>query len=111
MNIIERDEGPVAVITLQGRIMSDTDVTEILDTIKSSIYNNRQKIVLDLSGVDWINSSGLGMFIAAQDLLREINGKLRLAGPADSVLKLININRLHTILDIHPSVDTAIDGM
>jgi anti-sigma B factor antagonist len=108
MNITTRDEGPVGIISLQGKIMSDADVTEFMETVKACMYNNRSNLVVDFGEVDWINSSGLGMLIAAQNLLLEMNGGMRLARLNETVNKVIQMNKLNRIFEIHPTVDEAV---
>jgi anti-sigma B factor antagonist len=111
MKITTKDEGSVAVISLHGRIMSDEDVREFMDTVKQCMFDNIQEIVVDFADVDWINSSGLGMLIAAQGLLTEIGGHLRIAALNESVSKVIQINKLHLALQIHPTVATAVESL
>jgi anti-sigma B factor antagonist len=111
MNITTRDEGRVAVISLHGKIMSEQDIGEFMNTVKQSMYESKQKIVVDLAGVDWINSSGLGMLVAAQGLLVEIGGHLRLAAVNDTVNKVITTNKLHLVLQIDPSVKIAVETL
>ena len=107
MRITTRSEGSVLVIGLQGKIMGDPEITDILDTVKSALFNNQQKVVMDLGGVDWINSSGLGSLIAAQGLMREVEGELRLAALSDSVRSAMTINKLNLVFDFHPTVEAA----
>jgi anti-sigma B factor antagonist len=73
--------------------------------------DNRNKVVLDFAGVDWINSTGLGMLIAANGLLRDIDGEMKLAAVNDSVSGLLKMNKLHLVFDIYPTVENAVASM
>jgi anti-anti-sigma factor len=113
MRIETEDFGEVRVISLNGRLMGDqADLAEFLDTVKAALYNNRKKLVFDFEGVEWMNSSGLGMIIAGNGLVREVEGGLvRLAKLNDSVSRLIGINRLNLVFEIHLTVDAAVKSL
>ena len=87
--------------------MGDPETAELMDTVKQALYSNHHKVILDLEGVDWMNSSGMGSLIAAQGLLREVNSELKLAGLSDSVKTVMNLNKLNLVFDIHPDVQAA----
>lgn len=107
MRITTRSEGDVFVIGLQGKIMGDPETTEIMDTVKEALFKNQRKVVLDLEGVDWMNSSGMGTLIAAQGLLREVDCQLKLAGLNDSVRNVLTLNKLNLVFDIQSDVKSA----
>ncbi len=107
MRVTTHTDGDVFVIGLHGKIMGDPETAEIMDTMKEAMYANHHKVVLDLSGVDWMNSTGLGTLIAAQGLLREVASELKLAGLNDSVKSVMTVNKLNLVFDIHPTVEAA----
>ena len=110
MNISTRHDGEVTVIELNGRLMGEPDTTELLDTVKSSLYNHRTKIVLDLGGVDWLNSTGLGSLISARGLLTEVGGDVKLAKLNDTVHNIMNVSKLNRVFDIYASVPQAVEA-
>ena len=107
MKITTHNEGDVFVIGLHGKIMGQPETDELMDTVKQAMYQNMRKVVLDLGGVDWMNSSGMGTLIAAQGLLREVDCELKLSGLNDSVRSVMAVNKLNLVFDIHPTVDAA----
>lgn len=107
MRVTTHTDGDVFVIGLHGKIMGDPETAEIMDTMKEAMYANHRKVVLDLSGVDWMNSTGLGTLIAAQGLLREVASELKLAGLNESVRSVMTVNKLNLVFDIHPTVEAA----
>ena len=110
MRISTRMEGDIFVIGLQGKITGDPEITDLMDAVKSALFSNHHKVVMDFGGVDWINSTGLGTLIAAQGLLREAEGQLRLAAMNDSVKSVLSINKLNLVFDLHPSVQSAAES-
>jgi anti-sigma B factor antagonist len=111
MRVTTQDEDNITIVNLQGKIISEEDTREFMDTVKTALLNNRHKLVLDFSGVDWINSSGLGMLIAANGLMKEVNGQMKVAAVNDSVNKLLTMNKLHLVLDMQPTVARAIESL
>jgi len=110
MRISTRSEGDIYVIGLQGKIMGDPETSEIMDAVKEALFNNRRKVILDLEGLDWMNSSGMGTLIAAQALLREVDCQMKLAGLNDTVRSVLTLNKLNLVFDIHPDVKSAAES-
>ena len=69
--------------------------------------NEAVDVVADLSGVQWMNSSGLGMLMAGMTTLRSSGGDLRLANVSDRVRRPIEVTKLDSVLKIFDSVDEA----
>lgn len=67
-------------------------------------------IVLDLSGVDFLDSTGLGVIVGALKRVRTQGGDLRLAGAPHRVVRVFEITRLDEVLPMHDDVAAAIAG-
>lgn len=111
MTVTTHDDGPVTIFRLQGKMMSENDTTEFLTALKEALLEGRRHFVLDFSGVDWINSSGLGALIAGNGLVREIQGQYHLAALNDSVQQVLTTNKLHLIFDIHLTAAAAAERL
>ncbi|MCK6557457.1 STAS domain-containing protein, partial [Candidatus Binatia bacterium] len=74
------------------------------------VRNGQVKVVLDLSGVNFMNSSGLGMLIGGLTTVRNAGGQLKLANPAERIQSLLVITKLSTVFTTHKSVEEAIDS-
>ena len=98
----------VEVIEIKGKIMGGDDFIELDDKLYSMIGRGRKKVVIDLSGCDWINSTGLGRLIHHSTSFRNINGELKLANLTDKIDKIITITRLSEVFDVTDSVEEAI---
>jgi anti-sigma B factor antagonist len=66
-----------------------------------------QVVVVDLSAVEFLDSSGLGAFVGAANALRAAGGSLRLACPRPHVQKIFRISRLAEVIPIHEDVASA----
>lgn len=66
-------------------------------------------IILDLSDVSFVDSSGLSAILIGNRLCKNINGTFAVANLNDYVLKLVKISQLDSILNIFPTTQEAID--
>ena len=76
------------------------------DKFREVAQDRRGTIVLDLSEVDFLDSSGLGAVVAAMKLLNK-DAKLELAGLTPTVEKVFRLTRMDSVFVIHPNVSAA----
>jgi anti-sigma B factor antagonist len=107
MKVSTGHHNDVFVIALSGKIMGGEDTTPFYEAVNSAVADNKKKVVLDLAGVDWMNSSGLGMLIAGSARLKNVAGQMKLARPNEIVSKLLALNKLDLIIEVHPSITAA----
>jgi len=90
---------------------------EKLDTLKapqlkSEFINQYQSdtvnLILDMSKVKYVDSSGLSSILVANRMSNEVGGKLLIVGISDHVMKLIKISRLDSIFNLHDTKEEAI---
>jgi anti-sigma B factor antagonist len=108
MKVTTHTQGDAYVISLQGRILGDTESQDFMNTVKAAIIDGKRRVVFDLTDVEWMNSSGLGMLIAGQGQFKEVEGQIKLTGLNDSVSKIMHMNKLNLVFDIHTSLESAI---
>ena len=65
---------------------------------------------IDLAGVDWMNSTGLGILISGLTTLRNNKGELKLANVTDKIQSLLAITRLITVFETHDSIAEALNS-
>jgi len=98
----------VVVLAPKGNIMGGPDATMLHDQLHDYIKQNKKKIVIDLSKVEWMNSTGLGILISGLTTLRNNGGELKLANVTDKIQSLLAITKLVTVFDSYDSVDEAV---
>jgi anti-sigma B factor antagonist len=76
---------------------------EVIDTGKPSV-------VVDLSSLQFIDSTGLGALVAALNHANAAGAKFQLVCQADRLLKVFRITGLHEVFEIHPTVEQAIEA-
>ncbi len=98
----------VDVIEVKGKIMGGDDFAPLDDKLYALIGKGRNKAVIDLSGCDWINSTGLGRLIHHSTTFKNMKGELKLANLTDKIDKIITITRLTEVFDVSDSVEDAV---
>ena len=76
--------------------------------LEEQILRGCRDLVVDLSEVTFLDSTGLGVLVGRLRQMRMKGGQLRLAGPADRVVKVLAITGLDRVFDIAPTLE-AID--
>jgi anti-sigma B factor antagonist len=108
MKIKEKIENQVAILTLSGKMMGGPETTALHDHVRGLINDGINKVVIDLSGVKWINSSGLGVLMAVMTTLKNSNGMMKLANITEKVESLLMITQLMRIFETFDSVERAV---
>lgn len=108
MKMTDREINNIVVLEPKGKIMGGPDASLLHDKLYELIESDKKRIVIDLSGVEWMNSTGLGILISSYTTLRNHNGELKLANVTDKIHSLLTITKLITVFDAHDSVDEAI---
>jgi anti-sigma B factor antagonist len=108
MELNGRVEGhDVLVIELRADNLDASNVREFRDAMQS-LMQDRTRIVLDLAGVKFVDSSGLGALISC---LRQLNGRkgdFRLCEMSRTVRALFELMRMHRVFNIHESCSDAV---
>ncbi len=110
MKLNHREENDVVVIEPKGKIMGGPESTELHDLLHDMIDRSKLKVVIDLSKVDWMNSTGLGLLISGLTTLRKAGGELRLAKVTEKIQSLLTITKLVTVFKVYDSVEEAINS-
>jgi len=108
MTIKEKMHGTVAVISLKGNLIGEPDTDNLRDKIYSLLQEDFNKVVVDMKGVRWISSSGLGTLIAALTSVRNKSGDLRLANITEKVESLFAITQLVKVFKTYETADRAV---
>lgn len=111
LQIETRQVGPdITVLTFTGKITLGRESQRIEMLVRDLLAQNQKKLVFDLSGVGYIDSTGLGILTFCSASAAEAGGALRVAGASGIADRLFKITKLDQILNFYPNVEAACES-
>lgn len=111
MTLDERAVGDVTIVTVTGDISQNAGGELLLkDKIHSLLQQERRKLVLDLSGVPYVDSAGLGRLVQLHVTAARAGGALKLVGATARLNDLLVVTRLVTVFDTHDTTSAALES-
>ena len=109
MNFEHTINDNILSIKLTGDLIGEDNGIDIIELINDHISKNIILCVVDISGLRYINSSGIGVLITILTKFRNKGGELCLLNPSESVKKLLIITKLNAIFTIEDNMNKAIE--
>ena len=109
MDIRKREEAGVVVIELSGRL-DLSNGNKLKEEIKGLLGSGKSSLHLNLTDVEFINSSGLGALVSIMKEIRLHRGRLTLSNLADYVREIFEITQLSHIFEIFPTEEEAVNS-
>jgi anti-sigma B factor antagonist len=106
MEIVQEQVNGADVLRLEGRLDASS-AKEIKDRISDLAKNKRVNLVVDMAGINFIDSSGLGSLVASLRSVNKLGGDIRIASLQDQVRAIFELTRLHRIFEIFDDSLTA----
>lgn len=107
MEIVVKDQGEgIAVLKLGGKL-NMVSSRSFRDAVTECVAANQTRLAIDLTGVDFIDSSGLGALISGLKTTRQAGGDLRIAAPNDQVRLVLQLTNMERLLTAYPDAPTA----
>jgi anti-sigma B factor antagonist len=98
----------IAVLRFTGRL-NMVAAPRLREAVGTSVAAGRTRVVVDLSGVEFIDSSGLGALVNGLKTARQAGGDLRIAAPNEQVLLVLQLTNMERVFTAYASADTAFD--
>lgn len=108
MQIEERVVGDVTILDLKGKITLGEGDEALKDKINSLTLQNRRQILLNLEGVPYIDSAGLGEVVRTYTTVSRQGGQLKLVNLTKRIEDLLSITKLLTVFETFDSEDDAL---
>ena len=109
LDIIESVREEVAILTLKGRLtLGESNL--VRERVTQLAAAGRFKIVVDLSAVDYIDSTGLGILVICFTSLKKQGGALKLVNPNKRNVELLLLTKLHTVFEVFNEVQDAVNS-
>ena len=97
----------VAVLTLSGELDQDT-APPLRTLLDRALDAGADRIVVDCAGLDFCDSTGLNVLLAARLRTESGSGAIELAGLRSAVARMFEITGASAVFTVHPSVDAAL---
>jgi anti-sigma B factor antagonist len=110
MDISEERKADAVVLALSERLDA-TSAKTFEDRILGVINSGTQRLVVDLSQLEYVSSSGLRVFLLAAKRLQTTNGKITLCGLQDQIRQVFDLAGFSSILSIYGSREEALKGL
>lgn len=107
MEIAHDKQGAAQVIRLTGRLDA-ASATQLKDQVKHLLGAGDKALVIDLSQVTFMDSSGLGSLVACLRSANQSSGDVKLAALTPEICNIVELTRLHRLFQIFDSVDEAV---
>ena len=107
MKATTRDVNGIAIIKVDGKITIGAGDQQLRDVIANA---NSQKILLDLSGVTTIDSSGIGELVGSYTTVTNKGGKLKLLHLPAKLNELLHVTQLITVFEVYENEQEALDS-
>lgn len=110
MEIAERSVNGVTVLDLKGKMTLGEGDALLRDKVNSLLANGQNRIVLNLEGVPYIDSAGLGEVVRTYTTVSRQGGSLKLVNLTKRIEDLLSITKLLTVFETYDSEAEAIES-
>jgi len=105
---VTREVGGVIVIDMEGRITLGEGSNLLRDLIAEKLDAGHKQIVMNLAGINYIDSTGLGELVSSYRHVKSQGGELKLLNLNKKVSDLLQVTKLYTVFDVHSNESQAV---
>lgn len=98
------------IIELKGKLMGGPDADTLRDELHNLIDEDKKNVIVDLSGVSFMNSSGIGILIGGLTTMRNAGGDLKICEAQENIESLLVVSKLITVFDHYETLEEAIEA-
>lgn len=96
---------------LSGKLMGGPDSSGFHDQVKEAVDKGGRNVVVDLHGVEWLNSWGVGLLVSAYTTLKSRDGQLVLVGCTPKVMAVFRMTRFDSVFTFGSDVPSVLQGL
>ncbi|HET6976620.1 MAG TPA: STAS domain-containing protein [Pyrinomonadaceae bacterium] len=108
LDLKERQAGDVTILDLSGEVRIGDSSVALRESVRNLADQGKKKLLLNLAGVKYIDSSGIGELIANYTTVRSQGGQLKLLNLTDRIQNLLVITKLLTVFDSYDNEAEAL---
>jgi anti-sigma B factor antagonist len=110
LNINERQAGDVTVLDMSGKITIGEGSVALRTAIRRLLEEGKKRILLNLAGVSYIDSSGIGELVSSYTAINKESGQLKLLNLTQKLQDLLTITKLLTVFDVYENEAEALNS-
>jgi anti-sigma B factor antagonist len=110
MHITERVVDTITILDLSGKLTIDEGAQLLKDKTESLVFQGRNRVIVNLAGVPYIDSGGLGQLVACYTNLAKAGGRLKLLNVGRRNHDLLSITKLVAVFDTFDTEQEAIQS-
>ena len=110
LDIKERQAGDVTVLDMSGKVTIGEGSVALRSAIRRLLEEGKKKILLNLAGVGYIDSSGIGELVSSFTAINKEGGQLKLLNLTQKLQDLLAITKLLTVFDVYESEAEALNS-
>jgi anti-sigma B factor antagonist len=110
MKIDERAAGSVKILDISGQIKFTQGDEMLKDKIHSVVHQGNKKILVNLGGVDYVDSAGLGELVGAYTTVAKAGGSMKLLNVTKKMRDLLSITKLLTVFETFDNEQEAVNS-
>jgi len=99
----------VAILSLNGRLTLG-ESNSVREKVNQQIAAGCHNVILDLTQVDYVDSTGLGIMVICFTSLKKLGGALKLVNPNKRNVELLLLTKLHTIFEVYTEIQDAVNS-
>ncbi len=104
-------DGGIGLIEVRGDLIGGTETDKLRQAITGFIERDYKKLVIDLSKVTYINSTGIGVLVAGYTSFSRKDGQIRLCGLNNNVTNVFVITKLTLVFEVCDTRDEAVKAL
>jgi anti-sigma B factor antagonist len=108
MKIKERMNSDVCVLEISGKVQGGPDDDIFRQTIQRLVEEGKTKVLLDLSDVPWMNSTGVGIIVSGFTTITNAGGQVKLLNVKERVKSILMVTRLLSVFESYYHEEDAI---
>ena len=110
LNISERQAGDVTILDMDGDVTFGEGNVVLRKAIRRLIGEGKRKLLLNFSGVRYVDSSGIGELVSGLTAIQRDDGQLKFMNLTQRLQELLAITKLTTIFDVFEDEGEALDS-
>ena len=110
MELTTREDGRVTILTVNGDLVIGDPESTFKKTVTRLLEEGKVYLLVDLQGVGFLDSSGLGALVRALTNSQKEGGQTKLLHPGTQIRKLLEMTKLDSVFELHEDLEKAVSS-